>query len=136
MGYTHYWRQKRAFTPAEWLRVTTEANRIVTVARKKKIKLRGSDGTGKPVVNYDVISLNGCQKSGEDCETLHLERAPQRRYRDNAKEAAEGIFNFCKTGYRPYDAVVVSILHAARTVAPDAITVSSDGGPKAITPKF
>ena len=28
MGYTHYWRQKRAFTPEEWARIRTEFQRI------------------------------------------------------------------------------------------------------------
>ena len=48
------------------------------------------------------------------------------------RQDASALSGFCKTEYRPYDAVVVSILHVARTVAPDAITVSSDGGPEAI----
>jgi hypothetical protein len=39
---------------------------------------------------------------------------------------------FCKTEYRPYDSVVVSILAVAKKVAPDAILVRSDGGPEAI----
>ena len=48
------------------------------------------------------------------------------------KENAAAMSGFCKTEYRKYDAVVVSILAVARAVAPEAIEVSSDGGPKAI----
>ena len=37
--------------------------------------------------------------------------------------------HFCKTAYKPYDAAVVDLLIEVREVAPDAITLSSDGDP-------
>ena len=76
----------------------------------------GEAGT-KPIVNENEIALNGL--SPEDYESFVLSRTPE-------------AFDFCKTEYRPYDAVCVSILHVARTVAPDAINVTSDGGDGAI----
>lgn len=95
----------------------------------------GQKGT-RPAFTEDYIALNGVAPK-EDYETFWLDRAPTSKggpFRE--QEAKDGIFNFCKTEYRPYDAVVVSILHMARTVAPDAITVSSDGGPEAIKLMF
>jgi len=88
------------------------------------IRIAGGDGTGRPEFTTEHIILNGAGK--ESYETFHLTRKPW--LREGEKES----FDFCKTEYRPYDAVVVSILHVARTVAPQKIKVSSDGGEGAI----
>jgi hypothetical protein len=93
---------------------------IGTAEQGKPIALCGSDGTGEPKFTADCIALNGSRAKNEDYESFVLERAPNET------------FNFTKTEYRPYDPVVVSILAAARTIAPDAIKVSSDGGEGAI----
>ena len=182
MGYSHYWHQKRPFTPAEWQTIVAEAKRIVAKAQRGEyysgketyktaqeaeidphgfrtgfaepawrtfpheeiatpqqgaaIAVCGPLGTGQPKFTPDAISLNGSAALKEDYETFALERAPVAPSWATPKELREGVFNFCKTEYRPYDAVVVSILHVARSLAPDAIEVSSDGGPEAIALKF
>lgn len=164
MGYTHYWTQKRPFTPAEWQTIVAEAKRIVAKAKRGEyysgketyktaqeavIDLRGfhtgfgepawrtfphkeiatpqqgaaiavcgPDGTGQPEFTDDEIALKGDRAKPEDAESFALERA---RVPHDARQKAEGIFNFCKTEYRPCDAVVVSILDVARRLAPDAI---------------
>ncbi len=118
MGYTHYSEQSRPFTKAEWAKVTREAKRIVKCAKADGVTLvdgMGDAGT-KPEIGADIIVFNG--EGSDSYETLVLER--------------EGNgFNFCKTAERPYDKAVVSILAAARDAAPDAIEISSDGGPEA-----
>lgn len=187
MGYTHYWRQKRAFTPAEWANITAEAKRICAKAERgayytgkedvvsattvthdqhgfrtgfnesyawrtfphpdkaipmkdAPISLAGPSGEEhtRPEFDNEAIALNG--KTPEDYESFVLERAPRMpdHYGADRREEAkkEGIFNFTKTEYRPYDAVVVSILYVAAKIAPDAITVSSDGGDEAIKMMF
>lgn len=98
----------------------------------KPIRLAGPGGTGSPIINAKMIALNGVEPD-EDYESFVLEsnRKPN-KYESTEEECKEGLFSFCKTEYRPYDAIVVSILHVARTIAPDAIKVSSDGGPEAI----
>lgn len=185
MGYTHYWRQKRAFTKAEWTTITAEARRICAKAEHGSyyqgkediesattceqdqygfrvglkeayawrtfphpeaaiphqgaaIKLAGPSGEigTSPRFSDEEIALNGVDPD-ESYESFILERDPKPSQWEKPDEIAKnGIFNFTKTEYRPYDAVVVSILHIARTVAPDAITVSSDGGPEAIKLMF
>ena len=92
------------------------------------ILLAGPSGRGKPRLNKYLIGLNG--KRPHDYESFVLGKEPPTPYAD--RQDANALSGFCKTEYRPYDAVVVSILHVARTVAPDAIEVSSDGGPEAI----
>ncbi len=90
----------------------------------KPILLASPDGCRKPCLTRHVISLNG--KRPDDYESFVLEKEPRTVLADRRDPNA--LSGFCKTEYRPYDAVVVSILHVARTVAPDAIAVSSDGG--------
>lgn len=187
MGYTHYWRQKRAFTDAEWQQVTAEAKRICAKAMRgmysgkedfasmtksevdehgfrtgfaeetawrtfphddcptpmqgAAIPLANSHGEPgtMPEIDADCIALNGVQPKG-DYESFVLEREPTMpdyyNEQRKIKELREGLFSFCKTEYRPYDAVVVSILAAAAKIAPDAFFPSSDGGAEAIKLMF
>lgn len=88
----------------------------------------GEKGT-KPLFTQREIALNGIAPN-EDYESFVIERDPAKR------EGKSESFAFCKTEYRPYDAVCVSILAAARLIAPDAIKVSSDGGDEAIKLMF
>ena len=92
------------------------------------ILVAGPLGRGKPRLNKYLISLNG--RRPHDYETFLLAKEPPTAYAD--RQEGDAFSGFCKTEYRPYDAVVVSILAAARSVAPNAIDVRSDGGPKAI----
>jgi hypothetical protein len=172
MGYTHYWRQKRAFTSDEWTRITSEAKRICSKASRalysgpetfatataadtnemgfaenfgeagawrtfpheeikpamqgEAIKLCGPSGNGPVQIDSEVIALNGCAADNQDYESFVLDRMPVAP--DYDKNPKDGIFNFCKTEYRNYDPVVVSILAVAELIAPDAIKLSSDGG--------
>lgn len=177
MGYTHYWRQSRAFTSDEWNALLTESKRICAKAmnglysgkenfesattvnqddygfrvgfnedyawrtfphpeaktpmKDAGIALAGPSGEKgtKPVFDRDEIALNGIEPN-EDYESFVIERDPSKR------EGESTAFSFCKTEYRPYDAVVVSILAAAQIIAPDAIKASSDGGKEAIKLMF
>ncbi len=120
MGFTHYHPVSRSFTAPEWARITVEVKSILAAAKAKGITVCGGDGKGKPIVNEDIISLNGDAKVGHDHETFYIPREHSDHYL------------FCKTARKPYDEVVVSILATVREIAPDAIEVSSDGGPEAI----
>ena len=113
------------FTDQEWSQVVGTAKQIVAKALSEGISIKGGTGTGSPVFSSTLISLNGDQDLKEDYETFYLEKTPE-RIRNGEH------FAFCKTQYRPYDAVVVSILAAAKKIAPKAIEVSSDGGSGAI----
>jgi hypothetical protein len=115
MGYTHYFRQSREFTEAEWTALTEYARKIVEAALCEAIELAGWDGsadTDPEITSYQIV-LNGAGPN--DYDTFML-----------TKRVTEPSF-VCKTQRRPYDPVVVTILHAACVIAPDAITESSDG---------
>lgn len=92
------------------------------------ILVAGPSGRGKPRLNKHLIALNG--RRPDDYESFVLGKEPPTPFCD--RPDADATLSFCKTEYRPFDAVVVSILAAARTVAPDAIEVRSDGGDAAI----
>ena len=96
--------------------------------RGDPILVAGPRGTGKPRLSKHIIALNG--RSPQDYESFVLgkEPPPPPPYR----QESDALSGFCKTEYRPYDAVVVSILAVAQKVAPGAIVVSSDGGSAAI----
>lgn len=112
MGYTTYFSRTRAFTPAEWLDITTHARTFIGLARAYGVDVAGPAGTGQPVITGDEIALNG--RGEEAFETFALSREP-------------GGWEFCKTGLRPYDDVVGAVLLYASRRAPDAIAVDSDG---------
>lgn len=122
MGYTHYWRQKRGFTPTEWAKIVNETKRVIAACGTPLAGPHGEAGT-KPIINSEVISLNGLNDDSH--ETFHLECKPTTSPGEHSKD---GVFNFCKTEQKPYDPVVVSILHAADVIAPGALKLSSDGG--------
>ena len=137
MGYTHSWRQHRDFSAAEWETLVKYTKILFRVAKKDGIKLAnglGDVGT-KPEINTKRIFFNG---EGDDSyETFHLTR--EKCYVDYIsleEQNREGCFSFCKTQYRPYDPVVVTILVMANKIAPDAIKISSDGGDAALTLQF
>ena len=127
MGYTHYWRTYRDFTEVEWVALQREAERIVQAAQDRlDINLAGPMEEGLPEITEDAIALNGA--SDEGYESFVLTRKQRDRRTWETEPARLGLFDFCKTGRRPYDSVVVSILYAANKIAGDAISVSSDGG--------
>jgi hypothetical protein len=132
MGYTHYWRQKRDFTDSEWILLCNETGRIINLAGNLGIDIAGGLGEDWPEITENKIWFNG--RDPDSCETLALTK----KVRETAAWETPsdlGKFEFCKTRQYPYDKVVVSVLHAARTIAPEAITsVSSDGGDEAIGP--
>jgi hypothetical protein len=125
-GYTHYWELKNTdaatpFTPEEWKKVVNAAKKIIRKAEADDIAIRGPLGEGKPSLTPKKITLNGDAEKDEDFETFTLE--------NKAKK-----FNFCKTGRRPYDVVVTSILAAAAAIQPNAIILDSDGGDSVFSP--
>lgn len=98
MGYTHYSADSTA-TPA----VLADACAIIAASG---ITICGPLGTGAPMLTADDgIRLNGSEALGEDYEAFHLPGT-------NGSDGS-GLDSFCKTGRRPYDAVVAAIYVSA-----------------------
>ncbi len=130
MGYTNYWDQHRDFTDQEWATMMKCADWVVQEADRRGVVLRGWDGTSVPKVTTSDIGFNGNGDTGDDYETFLLEKKQAEKDNWTSQEDynREGATVFCKTAKKPYDAVVVAMLVIAKTIAPNALDIRSDGG--------
>jgi hypothetical protein len=103
MGYTHYWRQTRNLTIAEWSQITTDVQTIL-----KHIQQRGGVNLGNsmgergtsPDFTPDPNAHFAFNGWGDDAhETFAI----------NRNKLPEG-GDFCKTARKPYDIAVTAVL--------------------------
>ena len=113
MGYTHYWNQQRDFTAQEWTEISHAMNQLLDAS---PCTIRGpfGDVDELPEVTRSHIAINGNGEDGH--ETFMLTRNKD-----------DGDFAVCKTARKPYDVIVTSTLIAVSRIAPDVLTISSDG---------
>lgn len=111
MGYTHYWRQLEKVEANKFHAFAKNVALIVKTADDAGIPLGDSSGQGTPEVSTDVIAFNGFGDFGYESFIL-----------ENGEE-----YSFCKTGQRPYDAVVTAVLIQLKRQLGDAFKVTSDG---------
>jgi len=112
MGYTHYFPQTRAFTNDEWVIIKMFATKLFDA--KKNILANGmGDLDTDPDMNSKYLSFNGI--GDEAHETFQVTKAWNKE------------FNFCKTARKEYDIVVVAMLAIIDYIAPNVLTISSDG---------
>lgn len=111
MGFTHYYRNKRAFTDAEWKALTADVKKLIA---DSDVPIGDSHGTrgSKPVFTSRHIMFNGI---GEDSHETACVK----------KDASD--FEFCKTARKPYDSVVVEFFKLIRKYDPN-VQLSSNGG--------
>ena len=124
MGYTHYWRQKRDFTDQEWSEIKEKAKDILAAFEKSGGKLSADSYQEPPPHWVRFNGSPGCEQfilNEHKAEHFFYGWMTLEEYNEN------GAFYFCKTRQLPYDFAVVGVLRAAKRVAPDAITLSSDG---------
>jgi len=119
MGYTHYYKTKKV-TDEKFEKFSKMSEKLYENLPKKtnsaggfflddNLEIAGSDGTGKPTFNNDIVSFNGKEELSH--ETFIVENV------DNDE--------FCKTARKPYDLLVVACLIAAMQTID--LTFSSDG---------
>lgn len=117
MGYTHHASRNVDFTEEQWTALRAAAMDIFAACEARGISIAGPCGEGEPITSPCEIAFNGSAATDGAYESFTLERWGTDRM-------------FCKTGFitiRAYDLAVTSVLLAARTIAPDALEVSSDG---------
>lgn len=108
-GYTHYFTWNSPPDEAALKACIADMRRIVVAA---KDIVAGPDGTGSPDVEATEIEFNG---RGADAHEPFI-------FPGNAG------FNFCKTQFKPYDAVVTACLIAAHNHFPSStLAIASDG---------
>lgn len=146
-GYTNHWtfltsteNPDGGFTDAQWSTIVQTAHKIINAATAKGIVVAGPMGEGRPIINNEYISLNGDASTDNDFETFFLPKTPNeedRRFHQEFLDAVgtpirgrpgEIARGFCKTGNRPYDAVVASILAVAVKVSRGSFKAKTDSG--------
>lgn len=117
MGYTHYF-SKVGVTRDDALRFEMFANGARTIIEyattQDKIQIADGmgDNLGKWEVSKELVSFNGYGSDSHETFYWGLD--------------ADG-FNFCKTAYKPYDAVVTACLMHLKECYGDAVSIGSDG---------
>ena len=111
MGYTHYYRDKPAFTDSQWAALTEDVKKLL---KNSNVPLSNGNGDigSKPVFTKHDIMFNGVGDDSHETAVVY-------------KQASS--FEFCKTARKPYDSVVVEFYKLIRKHAPSTI-LSSDGG--------
>lgn len=137
MGYTHYWRRHdhtlaptttRAQAREAYGRLVLDAQRLCLKAEAQGIVLangNGEEGT-EPVFTEGYFALNGVGKDSHETMYWSAELVIPEWQMDDAK-LGRGVFNFCKTAYKPYDAVVTAILLRSKQYYGKLVDVYSDG---------
>ena len=124
MGYTHYWYQKKSFTNEEWEHIQYFADRLTkSMEAQKTLGIEKKQSDHVRVTDRNIV-FNGKQKYNLDHETFCLEKDMILSEHD---DPSKGAFNFCKTANKPYDKFVTAVLLIAHNIAPDTITLKSDG---------
>jgi hypothetical protein len=110
MGYTHYWKSSE-FSHEQWALIKEAAQKLIAAPDAPKVVFDFGEEDKPPHISDVMIRFNGPSEEGH--ETFLMYRSSNR--------------DFCKTARKPYDDVVVCLLAVAKQVAPNVITVSSDG---------
>ncbi len=126
MGYTHYYqRSLDSNDPELYDKVRKGFIELVKQAELNGITVADAFGekAGAWQADGERISFNGYQE--ESCETFSFSQIvpPQPHWRENEKT----YFDFTKTNYRPYDALVCATLMLIKDVYGSQVEISSDG---------
>jgi hypothetical protein len=112
MGYTHYYRDKPAFTDAQWKLFCDDVADVYHKCRNIIGGPSGEEDDPRPRIGRNDISFNGI--GDQSHETCYVPKA-----------ATD--FEFCKTARKPYDIAVVEVYKLVRKYLPTT-KLSSDGG--------
>lgn len=130
MGYTHYYTRpvNDAGSAHMFGKLALDAKSICDYAQANDIPLANGNAEAgtQPDFTEGYFSLNGVSDENGDNghETLYWAGIPTQP--DWRKDDPE-YFEFCKTAYKPYDAVVTAILIRAKVIYGSCVSVSSDG---------
>ena len=118
MGYTHYWRQQRDFTSAEWNELT-RLTKLITADGSSILANGFSDRGSQPTIDNEKICFNGIGEDGHETFRITKKKREKADYekqepynRQGEAYDRQGAFEFCKTAQKPYDKYVVAVLCA------------------------
>lgn len=132
MGYTHYWRRPRKNAGSAYMfgQLALDAKKIIEQAERDGIRIRDAYGENEPEFNEARFGINGDASAfsddGRDLahESFIWEGIPTIQ---EWRKDEPNTFDFCKTAYKPYDAVVTAILIRAKHIYGSCVSISSDG---------
>jgi hypothetical protein len=108
-----------------------DAKKIIEQAERDGIRIRDAEGENEPEFNEARFGINGDASafSGEGRgdlahESFIWEGIPTI---SEWRKDEPTTFDFCKTAYKPYDAVVTAILIRAKHIYGSCVEISSDG---------
>jgi hypothetical protein len=104
MGYTHYW-NSASISKDNFSKITSGVLQIVATAQNAGINLEATFEANEFVING----------VGEDS------------HESFCMNTTDESFAFCKTAFKPYDAVVTASLIYAKAILGDEIKIKSDG---------
>jgi hypothetical protein len=111
-------------------KLALDAKTICDYANANGIRIRNGNGEGEPEFTEFYFSINGDAEAftsdGRDLahESFYWAGIPtQSEWRKDDPD----FFEFCKTAYKPYDAVVTAILIRAKSIYGSCVRISSDG---------
>jgi hypothetical protein len=117
VGYTHYFSKVNS--------TTDEALRFEMFAR-------GARTIIEYAIKYDGIALAGWDGEVEGAweitdEVVRFNGLGENSHETFSWSADASGFNFCKTAYKPYDAVVTACLIHLKDIYGEAVSIGSDG---------
>ena len=132
MGYTHYWRRPRKNAGSAYMfgQLALDAKKIIQQAEREGIRIRDAYGENEPEFNEARFGINGDASAfsdgGRDLahESFIWEGIPTV---SEWRKDEPNTFDFCKTAYKPYDAVVTAVLIRAKHIYGSCVSISSDG---------
>ncbi len=124
MGYTHYWRQTRDLSRAEWAALTHQVKEVL--AEVEVPLALGYESEEAPLIDGETIWFNGIGEDGHETFVLTRKRRAIEPWESDQKNP----FEFCKTAGKPYDLAVCAVLTIAASLDAKAYFVSSDGEPE------
>jgi hypothetical protein len=143
MGYTHYFAYDSNARPfiSAWPEMVRDAKLIAWCAQRVLgVRLAGGRREGRPVFNCQRICLNGPAADLLANEAFLIDPMPLRAWdgrpgpgNDGRSQQARQLdtrgftTSFCKTGRKPHDIAVTSVLLRCHHLAPEAFVIASDG---------
>lgn len=112
MGYTHYWRQRRDLTKAQWATLSADIADILRHVGERGVVLgnaEGEPGTAT-VFDADEIAFNGVGTDAHETFTIRRTRRPVEFEGDHLGG------DFCKTAEKPYDLAATACLCYLATI--------------------
>lgn len=140
MGYTHYFSTYRDFTDDEWNNITTDVRYLLDRLPERvdfgqpgplKLALEMNKPDQPPEISDEMIRFNGIGELGHDTFLLEKEQDRndefQLQMNEQGGDPPERVFNFCKTGEKPYNLAVCVTLLVCDRHAHDALKLATDG---------